>query len=252
MSGNRRCGRAAVSASTSVATWRSSSQYRSKYSRSSSRCNTAGERSSGLAATAASHSPAPAMAGPRCRPAPAPPRVPRTPTRRAPHAPRTRSPARPARRAPCPEPSTVGRQGHRMLRWPRFVEHPQRSGGAGTEPPVRGVGHLDGHVATRGPSSRSDTAVTSAVGGRQLNTPAGDRRRWRSAAHAADEQIQHATEVALWLVPGLSPPQEPMQHNAVQQRLQWIVGMQHRLGHPLTVVVGGRQQAIGLPSQLVL
>ena len=46
------------------------------------------------------------------------------------------------------------------------------------------------------------------------------------------------------VVAGQPPSQEPVQHNAVQQRLQRIVGVQHRLGHPWLRVVRRRQRRL--------
>ncbi|AMC62528.1 Uncharacterised protein [Mycobacterium tuberculosis] len=37
----------------------------------------------------------------------------------------------------------------------------------------------------------------------------------------------------------LPPPQKAVQHNNIQQRLQWVVRMQHGLGQPLEAVIGG-------------
>ncbi len=52
----------------------------------------------------------------------------------------------------------------------------------------------------------------------------------------------------------LSPPQEAVQHNAVQQRLQRIVRVQHGLDQPRSVVVGSGQRPIRVaqPVRLVV
>ena len=42
----------------------------------------------------------------------------------------------------------------------------------------------------------------------------------------------------------LAPPQEPVQHHAVQQGLQGIVRMQHGFGHPARGVVAGSQRPV--------
>ena len=68
---------------------------------------------------------------------------------------------------------------------PGVVELAQQSGGRRTAPPVRVVGHLDDHGAAFRPSSRSDSATTSAAGGRQLNTPAG----WPSVSGVSGPHI---------------------------------------------------------------
>ena len=79
-------------------------------------------------------------------------------------------------------------------------------------------------------SSRSDRASTSAAGGRQLKTPAG----WPSvtgvsgAAHAAQVEVEHAAEVTRGVVAGLPPAQVAVHHDGVEQRLQRVVGVQHR------------------------
>ena len=89
--------------------------------------------------------------------------------------------------------------------------------------------------------------MISAAGGSQLKTPAG----WPSctgvsAPHMpAHEQIHHPTEVALRVVAGQPPRQIAVQHHAVEQRLQRIVGVQHGLDHAFAAVVGGGERRIG-------
>ena len=80
-----------------------------------------------------------------------------------------------------------------------------------------------------------------------------DHRRVRPA-HAAHEQVQHAAEMSCRVIARLSPAQEPVQHNAVQQRLQRIVGVQHRLDQPRPAVVRRRQRLVGVaqPVRLVV
>ena len=46
----------------------------------------------------------------------------------------------------------------------------------------------------------------------------------------------------LGFVPGLAPAQKTMQHNGIQQRLQRVVGVQHRLDELRPAVVGGRHE----------
>ena len=103
-------------------------------------------------------------------------------------------------------------------------------------------------------SSRSDSATTSAAGGCQLNTPHGcpSITGVSGAAHAAHEQVQHAAEMSRRVVARLPPPQKAVQHNAVQQRLQRIVRVQHRLDQPRPARSRRRQRRSGSPSQLVL
>ena len=106
------------------------------------------------------------------------------------------------------------------------------------------------------PASRSDTATTRAAGGRPAEharrVPVDDRGV--RAAHAAHEQVEHAAEVPLGVVAGQPPAQEAVQHNGVQQRLQRVVGVQHRLGQPGRAVVGGghRPTRLAEPVGLVV
>ena len=105
------------------------------------------------------------------------------------------------------------------------------------------------------PSSRSDSAVISAAGGCQLNTPAG----WPSTTGVSGPHMPRRNRYSTpprccaGVVTGLPPAQKPMQHNAVQQRLQRIVGVQHRLDQARP----GRSPRpsaapVGSPSQFVL
>ncbi len=46
------------------------------------------------------------------------------------------------------------------------------------------------------------------------------------------------------VVVGQPPPQEPVQHNAVQQRLQRVVRVQHGLDHPVPPVIGRGERRV--------
>ena len=134
------------------------------------------------------------------------------------------------------------------------IEDAQQAGGADGLPPVGRVEGLGGHAATPRASSRSDNSVTNRAGGAQLNTPArmAVQHRGIGPAHSAQEQIQHAAQMSCRIVIRLPPAQEPVQDNAVQQRLQRVVRVQHRLGHPLLRVVGGRQRSVRLAEPVGL
>ena len=95
------------------------------------------------------------------------------------------------------------------------------------------------------PSSRSLSSVTSAAGGDQSKTPATcpsiDRRL--GAAHAAQEEVEDAAEVARRVVRRQPPAQVAVQDDGVEQRLERVVAVQHRPGHLGAAVVGRRSAA---------
>ena len=126
----------------------------------------------------------------------------------------------------------------------REVEHPGGvEGGQQTGRPG-GQRRLRGGRAHRGPrSSRSESSVISADGGRQLNTPAGTpaTRGVSGPAMPAQEQVERATEMPLRVVVGQPPAQHPVQGDLVEQRLQRIVRRLHRCGHRRRGVVGHTQ-----------
>ena len=114
-----------------------------------------------------------------------------------------------------------------------------------------GIAEVGDHQAA--PWSRSDSATVSA-GRRRPSEHAARRRRRRGGgpAHAAQEQVEGAAEVALGGVVGQPPAQEAVQRHAVEQRLERVVGVDHRGGEALGGVVrggegfGGRAEPVGL------
>ena len=72
-------------------------------------------------------------------------------------------------------------------------------------------------------------------------TPAGCAvgQRGVGAAHAPHVEVEHAAEVPLGVVRRQPPAQVAVQHHRVEQRLERVVRVQHRLGQPGRGVVGG-------------
>ena len=113
-----------------------------------------------------------------------------------------------------------------------FVECPQQAVGANGYPAVQRVVDVGAaHAARRPSSSRSDSATTIEAGGNQLNTPQG----WPSTVGVWGPHIPRTNRYSTpprcadRLIVRLAPSQESMQHNGIQQRLQKVVRMQHRL-----------------------
>ena len=164
-------------------------------------------------------------------------------------------PPRTARTARATASVTDGRRSPRpasVTRWrhvdvggvdarPASVEVREQPGCAQGEPMVLGVVALGDDVMIRLPAGR-DHAVEQ-VG--QRDDERGRRRPAEHtgrvpvddgvsrAAHAAQVEVEHAAEVACGVVAGLPPAQVAVHHDDVEQRLQRIVGVQHRRGQPV-------------------
>jgi hypothetical protein len=76
-----------------------------------------------------------------------------------------------------------------------------------------------------------------------------DHRRLRPP-YAPQEQIPHPAQMPRRVMAGLAPPQKPVQHNAVQQRLQGVIGVRHRRSRLRRPVIRRRQRPRrGSPSR---
>ncbi len=87
-------------------------------------------------------------------------------------------------------------------------------------------------------------------------SPAEDSRRRAvgagdaGAGHAAEEEVEHAAEVGVRVVVGLAPAQVAVQRHVVEQRLQRVVRLDHRVGHRVGAIAPGGERLV-VPAEPV-
>ena len=118
------------------------------------------------------------------------------------------------------------------------------------------VAHAPASTRSREPSSRPGQLLDQ----RDRRPPGEDPARLsvdarrRGPAHAAQVEVEHPAEVRGRVVVREPPAQEPVQDHRVEQRLQRVVGVAHRLvEHRRAVVVGGQRRVeVAEPVGLVV
>ena len=107
-----------------------------------------------------------------------------------------------------------------------------------------------GRLATLTPPPRSSTSLSASTSARRR--PPGEHaaghavdHRRVGPGHPAQEQVEHAGEVALGVVAGQPPAQVAVQRDRVEQRLQRVVRALHLGGERRRAVVPGGQRLAG-------